>query len=142
MDLWVKSLHVISVIAWMAGLLYLPRLFIYHTEAQAGSVQSETFKVMERRLMKAIMTPSMIATWVFGIWIASLYSVWAEPWFWVKLACIIIMSGIHMSYAKDLKAFANDANAKSQRYFRIMNEVPAVLMVIAVIMVIVKPDLF
>jgi len=142
MDLWVKSLHVISVIAWMAGLLYLPRLFIYHTDAEAGSVQSETFKVMERRLMKAIMTPAMIATWAFGLWIATLYDVWAEPWFWIKLLCIIIMSGIHMSYAKDLKAFAGDANEKNQRYFRIMNEVPAVLMVIAVIMVIVKPDFF
>ncbi|MEO0546596.1 MAG: protoporphyrinogen oxidase HemJ [Pseudomonadota bacterium] len=142
MDLWVKSLHVISVIAWMAGLLYLPRLFIYHTDAEAGSVQSETFKVMERRLMKAIMTPAMIATWVFGLWIATLYEVWNEPWFWVKFICVIVMSGIHMSYAKDLKAFAIDGNSKSQKYFRIMNEVPAVLMVVAVIMVIVKPSFF
>lgn len=142
MDLWVKSLHVISIIAWMAGILYLPRLFIYHTEADVGSVQSETFKVMERRLMKAIMTPAMLASWIFGLWVAHLTYAWPEPWFWVKFTAVVIMSGIHMSYAKDLKAFANDANQKSQRYFRIMNEVPAVLMIIAVIMVIRKPEFF
>ena len=139
LDLWVKSAHVISVIAWMAALLYLPRLFIYHCEAEAGSEKSETFKVMERRLMKAIATPSMIATWIFGLWVASLYDVWANPWFIIKLISVIVITGIHMSYAKDLKAFAADANQKSQKYYRIINEVPAVLMVFIVIMAIVKP---
>ncbi|MEP1207096.1 MAG: protoporphyrinogen oxidase HemJ [Rhizobiaceae bacterium] len=139
MDLWVKALHVIAVISWMASLLYLPRLFVYHSAAETGSVQSETFKVMERRLLKAIATPSMIATWVFGIWIASLYDVWAEPWFWIKLACVVLMTGMHFHYAACARSFANDANEKGQKYYRIINEVPAVFMIVIVIMVIVKP---
>ncbi len=139
LDLWVKSLHVISVIAWMAALLYLPRLFIYHCGASAGSEQSETFKVMERRLLKAIGTPAMISTWIFGLWIASLHGVWSEPWFIIKLLCVLVITGIHMAYAKYVKAFAVDNNEKSQKFFRIINEVPAVLMVIIVIMVIVRP---
>lgn len=138
-DLWVKSLHVIAMIAWMAALLYLPRLFIYHCDAAIGSDQSETFKVMERRLLKAIATPSMIATWVFGLWIASLYSVWDQPWFWVKFACVIVITAMHMAYAKYTRLFAQDANEKSQKFYRIVNEVPAVLMIVIVIMVIVKP---
>ena len=139
MDLWVKSFHIISVIAWMAALLYLPRLFIYHCGVPAGSEQSDTFKVMERRLLRAIATPSMIGTWIFGLWIASLYDVWAESWFLVKFACILAMTGVQFSYVGDVKAFAKDKNQKSERYFRIMNEVPAVLMIIIVVMVVVKP---
>ena len=139
MDLWIKSFHVISVIAWMAALLYLPRLFVYHCDARSGSEQSETFKVMERRLLKAIATPSMLASWVFGIWVAILYDVWSEPWFWIKFVCVVIMTAMHFGFARDVKNFASDQNIRSQRYFRIVNEVPAVLMIIIVIMVITKP---
>lgn len=141
MDLWVKALHVISVIAWMAGTLYLPRLFVYHCSATLGSDLDETLKVMERRLMKAIMTPAMIATWVFGLWAAALYGVWGEFWFWIKMACVLAITAIHMACAGWLRAFAEGRNTKSQRFFRIVNEVPAVLMIIIVIMVIVKPFL-
>ena len=139
MDLWVKALHVIAVISWMAALLYLPRLFVYHVGAEVGSAQSETFKTMERRLLKAIATPSMIGTWIFGLWIASLYDTWAEPWFIIKFICVLVMTGMHFLYAKCAKSFANDSNQKSDKYYRIINEVPAVLMIVIVIMVIVKP---
>ena len=139
MDLWVKALHVIGVISWMAALLYLPRLFVYHAGAEVGSVQTETFKTMERRLLKAIATPSMIATWVFGLWIASLYDTWAEPWFVIKFICVLVMTGMHFLYAKCAKDFARDSNGNSDKYYRIINEVPAVLMIVIVIMVIVKP---
>lgn len=139
MDLWVKSAHILSVIAWMAALLYLPRLFVYHCDAEIGSVQSETFKIMERRLLKGIATPSMIGTWVFGIWIASLYDVWADPWFIIKILCVICITIIQMLYVGYVRNFADDANTKSQKYYRIINEVPAVLMVVIVIMVVVKP---
>ena len=139
LELWIKSHHIIAVIAWMAALLYLPRLFIYHCEAQTGSDKSETFKVMERRLIKAIGTPSMIATWIFGIWVASLYGYWGEPWLWVKLVCVLAMTVIHFRYAGDVKAFAQDRNARTQKHYRIMNEVPAVFMIVVVIMVVVKP---
>jgi putative membrane protein len=139
MDLWIKALHLIAVISWMASLLYLPRLFVYHASAETGSVQSETFKVMERRLLKAIATPSMIATWVFGVWIASLYDVWAEPWFLIKFICVAVMTVMHFVYAGCVKSFANDKNTKSDKYYRIINEVPAVLMIVIVVMVVVKP---
>lgn len=139
MILWVKAAHVISVIAWMAALLYLPRLFVYHCEAAVGSDMSEKLKIMERRLMKAIMTPAMIATWVFGLWAASMLNVWSDIWFITKFACVIVMTGMHMANAKWLRSFANDSNTNSQKYYRVMNEVPAVLMIVIVIMVIVKP---
>ena len=139
MDLWVKALHVISVISWMAALLYLPRLFVYHCDADVGSVQSETFKTMESRLLKAIGTPAMIATWIFGIWIAVLYDTWAEVWFLIKFALVIAMTVMHFVYAKHARLFAQDNNQKPARYFRIINEVPAVFMIIIVIMLIVKP---
>ena len=139
MDLWVKSAHLLSVIAWMAALLYLPRLFVYHCDAEIGSVQSETFKIMERRLLKGIATPSMIGTWVFGLWAATLYDVWADPWFIIKFFCVVFITIIQMMYVGYVKKFANDANTKSQKFYRIINEVPAVLMVVIVIMVVVKP---
>ncbi|NKB51582.1 MAG: protoporphyrinogen oxidase HemJ [Rhizobiaceae bacterium] len=139
MDLWVKAFHIIAVISWMASLLYLPRLFVYHCGAETGSVQSETFKVMERRLLKAIATPSMIATWIFGLWIASLYDVWADPWFMIKLVCVLLMTVMHFLYAKCARSFATDSNRKGEKYYRVINEVPAVLMIIIVIMVVVKP---
>ena len=139
MDLWVKSLHIISVISWMAAMLYLPRLMVYHCDAEQGSELSETLKVMERRLLKAIMTPAMIATWVFGIWLAFLYNVWAEPWFITKFFLVFVLTVIHFIAAGWVKKFASDSNQKSSKFFRVANEVPAVLMVLIVILVIVKP---
>lgn len=139
MDLWVKSLHIISVISWMAAMLYLPRLMVYHCDAEQGSELSETLKVMERRLLKAIMTPAMIATWVFGIWLAFLYNVWAEPWFITKFFLVFVLTVIHFIAAGWVKKFASDSNQKSSKFFRVANEVPAVLMVLIVILVVVKP---
>ena len=139
MDLWVKSLHIISVISWMAAMLYLPRLMVYHCDAEQGSELSETLKIMERRLLKAIMTPAMIATWVFGIWLAFLYDVWAEPWFVTKFFLVFVLTVIHFIAAGWVKKFASDSNQKSSKFFRVANEVPAVLMVLIVILVVVKP---
>ena len=137
--LWVKSLHVISVIAWMAALLYLPRLLVYHAESAVGSEKAETFKVMEHRLLRAIATPAMLATWVFGIWTAWLLGAWNEGWLWAKLACVVGLSAIHGFLARAVREFAADANRRPARFYRILNEVPAVLMVIIVVLVIVKP---
>jgi putative membrane protein len=136
---WIKALHVIAVISWMAGMLYLPRLFVYHCEAEIGSKQSETFKVMERRLLKAIINPAMIVTWLAG-----LYLVWAghwylSGWFHAKFLLVLIMSGIHGFFVRYVRAFATDKNTHSQRFYRIINEVPTVLMIAIVILVIVKP---
>lgn len=137
---WVKALHVISVIAWMAGMLYLPRLFVYHSVTEKGSAQSETFKIMERRLLKGIMNPAMIATWVFGLTMIHLGGVdWSSLWPWFKAAFVIGLSGVHGILAGHVKRFARDENVKPQKYFRIINEVPTVLMIGIVIMVIVKP---
>ncbi len=137
--LWFKSLHIISVIAWMAGLFYLPRLFVYHADTAAGSDQSETFKVMERRLLKAITTPAMISSWVFGLLAAWQIDAFADGWFHAKLLLVLIMSGYHGALVRCQKAFANDQNTKSARFFRIVNEVPTLLMVAIVILVIFKP---
>ena len=136
---WIKALHVIAVISWMAGMLYLPRLFVYHCEAEIGSKQSETFKVMERRLLKAIINPAMIVTWLAG-----LYLVWAghwylSGWFHVKLLLVLVMSAVHGFFARCRTAFAADRNPYSQKFYRIINEVPTVLMIGIVILVIVKP---
>ncbi|MBE7732631.1 protoporphyrinogen oxidase HemJ [Devosia faecipullorum] len=137
---WFKALHVISVIAWMAGLLYLPRLFVYHSVAEIGSVQSETFKVMERRLFRAITTPAMIATWLFGLAMVGHGIIdWSAIWPWVKAGLVLVLSGYHGLLARHLKAFASDRNDKSQKYFRLINEVPTLLMIVIVIMVIVRP---
>lgn len=137
--LWIKALHVIAVIAWMAALLYLPRLMVYHAMAEAGSAQSETFKVMERRLLKAIATPAMIVAWLAG-----LYLMWeggwlAAGWFHAKLALVIAMSAVHGFQARWVKDFARDANTRPARFYRIANEVPTVLMIGIVILVVVKP---
>jgi protoporphyrinogen IX oxidase len=135
----VKAFHVISVIAWMAGMLYLPRLFVYHCEAEVGSKQSETFKVMERKLLKAIINPAMILTWVLGLWLVW-YAGWHKAgWFQAKFVLVLILSGIHGMLTRYWRDFAHDRNTKSQRFFRIINEVPAILMVGIVILVIVKP---
>jgi protoporphyrinogen IX oxidase len=137
--LWLKSFHVIAVIAWMAAMLYLPRLFVYHCEAPAGSPQSETFKVMERRLLKAIMTPAMIATWVLGLWLAHQGGWFKAGWLHGKLALVITLSALHGMLARYVKDFAADRNRRPARFYRLINEVPALLMAGIVILVIVKP---
>jgi putative membrane protein len=136
---WLKAFHIIAVIAWMAGLLYLPRLFVYHCEADVGSMQSETFKVMERRLLKAIINPAMIATWVLGLWLAWSGGWFKAPWLHAKLLLVILLSGVHGMLSRYVKDFAADRRRKSQKFFRIINEVPTVLMILIVILVVVKP---
>jgi len=138
---WTKALHIISVIAWMAGLLYLPRLFVYHCEALPGSETSELFKIMEWRLYKYIMTPAMLATFGFGILLALTPGLvdWHAGWFYVKLVAVILMAGAHGAMSRWRKDFRADRNRRPQRFFRIANEVPTVLMLIAVIMVVVQP---
>lgn len=138
---WLRALHIIAVISWMAGMLYLPRLFVYHVDAKLGSDQSETFKVMERRLLKYIMSPAMGASWLLGL--AMLY---ANPgmmegagWMHAKLLFVVLMSGAHGVLSKHVRKFANDENEKSTKYFRILNEVPTVLMIGIVIFAVVQP---
>ena len=138
---WIKALHVIAIIAWMAGMFYLPRLYVYHVYAEPGSVQSETFKVMERRLLRAIINPAMIAAWVFGLMLVTTSGIvdWDAGWFYVKLVAVLAMSTLHGFYARWRKDFDQDRNQRSARFYRLANEVPTVLMVIIVILVIVKP---
>ncbi|MEJ1979180.1 MAG: protoporphyrinogen oxidase HemJ [Acetobacteraceae bacterium] len=139
--LYTKSFHVIAVIAWMAGLFYLPRLYIYHCEVPRGSDASERFKVMERRLLKQIMNPAMIATWTFGLLLVLTPGAvdWGAPWWHVKLACVVLMSGFHGAASKWRRQFLEDRNTKPQRFYRYANEVPTVLMIIIVIMAIAQP---
>jgi len=136
---WVKAGHVIAVISWMAGMLYLPRLFVYHAEAQKGSAQSETFKIMERRLLRAIINPAMIATWTFGAWLAWTGFHFNGGWLHAKISAVIGLSAVHGYFARAVRLFAEDRNERSARYWRIMNEVPTLLMIAIVILVIVKP---
>ena len=136
---WFKAFHVIAVIAWMAGLLYLPRLFVYHCLAAPGSDKSETFKVMERRLLRAIMNPAMIASWIFGLAAAQTGGLWGDGWLHVKLVFVLALTGIHMAMAKWRREFAADRNARPEKFYRIVNEVPTLLMIVIVILVIVKP---
>lgn len=137
---WLRALHIISIIAWMAGMLYLPRLFVYHADAEKGSEISEKFKIMEKRLLKIIMAPASVAAWVFGG-----LMIWANPammsdgWIHVKLLCVVLMTGLHHVFMKYVKIFAADNNTKSAKFYRIMNEVPTVLMIIIVIMAVVQP---
>jgi protoporphyrinogen IX oxidase len=137
--LWFKALHVIAVMSWMAGMLYLPRLFVYHCEAEPGSRQSETFKVMERRLLTAIINPAMVVTWVVGLWLAHDGGWLDSPWLHMKFALVIGLSGLHGLYVRCVHDFAADANRYSQKFYRIINEVPALLMIGIVVLVIVKP---
>jgi len=136
---WIKALHVIAVISWMAGMLYLPRLFVYHCDAEAGSKQSETFKVMERRLLKAIINPAMIVTWLAGLYLAWSGHWYTSGWFHAKLALVLVLSGVHGFFSRLVKDFAADRNTRDQKFFRIINEVPTILMIFIVILVIVKP---
>jgi putative membrane protein len=136
---WIKAAHVISAIAWMAGMLYLPRLFVYHCDAEPGSKQSETFKVMEWRLLKAIINPAMTAAWIFGLVLVWIGDWLTAPWMLTKFALVIAMSAIHGFLAGRVRDFAADRNTFSPRFYRVINEVPAVLMIGIVILVIVKP---
>lgn len=136
---WIEAFHVISVIAWMAGMLYLPRLFVYHCEAPAGSPQSEMLKVMERRLLRVIINPAMIATWTFGVTLALVTGAYADRWFQVKIVLVLAMSGLHGLFAATVKRFGRDANTRPQRFYRFINEVPMLLTIGIVILVVVKP---
>jgi protoporphyrinogen IX oxidase len=137
--LWLKALHVIAVVAWMASLLYLPRLMVYHCEAEPGSKQSETFKIMERRLLRFIANPAMIATWIFGVALMLEGEYYRAGWMQAKFVLVLALSALHGLNAKWTKDFAADRNRRPARFYRIMNEVPALLMVAIVILVIVKP---
>jgi putative membrane protein len=137
--LWVKAVHVIAVISWMAGLLYLPRLFVYHTTVKPRSEASETFKIMERRLIRAIMTPAMVVAWTLGLAMAVDGGLFSQGWFHVKLACVAAMTAAHFFLARCKDDFARDANARTQKFYRVINEVPTLLMIVIVIVVIVKP---
>jgi len=139
MYVWIKTLHVIAVIAWMAGMLYLPRLFVYHCEAAIGSQQSETFKLMERRLLKAIINPAMIMTWLPGLYLAWAGQWFSAPWLHAKLVLVLVLSGVHGFFSRCVKDFAADRNSRSQKFYRIINEVPTLLMIGIVILVVVKP---
>lgn len=136
---WIKALHVIAVIAWMAGMLYLPRLFVYHADAAPGSDKSETFKVMERRLLRAIINPAMIVTWAAGLWLAWYGFAFQAGWLHAKIVLVLILSGVHGYLSASVRKFAEDRNEKSSRHWRIVNEVPTLLMIAIVILVIVKP---
>jgi protoporphyrinogen IX oxidase len=140
--LWVKSLHIIAVISWMAGMLYLPRLYVYHCACKPGSEASEMLKVMERRLLRIIINPAMIATWCFGIWLVTIVG-WENlkhaGWFHFKLTLLVLMQICHACFARWRRAFAEDRNIHTAHFYRIMNEVPTVLMIVVVLLVIVKP---
>ncbi|MGH1378462.1 MAG: protoporphyrinogen oxidase HemJ [Alphaproteobacteria bacterium] len=138
---WIRAGHIIAMVSWMAGMLYLPRLFVYHVNAPKGSDMSETFKIMERRLLKIIINPAMILTWIFGC--IMLYVQWEYfktlPWMHAKLLFVVLMTGVHHVYIKYVKLFAADENTKSTKYFRILNEVPTVLMIFIVILAVAEP---
>ncbi len=138
--LWFKALHIIAVIAWMAGMLYLPRLFVYHVGAKKGSGLSETLKVMERRLLRFIMNPAMIITWVLGLLLLmSNTALMEQGWMHAKLTLVILMSVLHMVFSKWRKNFANDQNTRSAKFYKIWNEAPTVLMILIVIMAVAEP---
>lgn len=136
---WVKAAHVIAIISWMAGMLYLPRLFIYHCDAPKGSQQSETFKVMEQRLLHIIINPAMIFSWTLGLWLAWKAGFLMSGWFHAKLLLALLLSGVHGYFSASVRRFAEDRNEKTARHWRIVNEAPTVLMMGIVVLVIVKP---
>ena len=136
---WVKAFHIISVISWMAGLLYLPRLLIYHFDSEIGSVQSETFKIMELRLLRIIMLPAMIATWAFGLWLVYLTNAHMQGWFVCKFFLVILLSAFHGFQSRWVREFRDDNRLRSTRFYRIANEGPTLLMILIVILVVVKP---
>lgn len=136
---WLRVFHLIAVISWMAGLVYLPRLFVYHANAETGSDQSETFKLMERRLLKLIMTPAMIIAWIFGLALAFHINAFVEIWFILKFALVFAMSGFHGFLAKSVKLFEKDANEIAASKWRLYNEVPTILMILIIVFVVIKP---
>lgn len=136
---WLKAFHIIAVISWMAGMLYLPRLFVYHCETEVGTPEYNRFVVMERKLMRVIINPSMIAVWVLGILLAVTLDAWSQPWLHAKLTLVIVLSGMHGFFSACRRRFEQGKNTRSQRFYRIINEVPAVLMIAIVILVVVKP---
>ena len=135
----VKSIHIIAVISWMAGMLYLPRLCVYHAENEGNTALTDTFKVMERRLLRFIMTPAMIVSWIFGLALMISAAWFKAPWMHAKLLLVLVLSGVHGWLSVCVKRFASDQNRKSGRYFRFVNEIPTVLMIIIVVLVVVKP---
>lgn len=137
--LWVKALHIVSVIAWMAALLYLPRLMVYHAPARAGSELSETLKVMERRLLRFIATPAMLASWLFGLWLAWLADAWLEGWFLAKLALVLALTAYHGAATRWVRTFAEDRNLQAARFYRIANEIPTLILIAVVILAVVRP---
>ncbi|MDW6024486.1 protoporphyrinogen oxidase HemJ [Mesorhizobium sp. BAC0120] len=137
--LWIKAIHIIAVISWMAGMLYLPRLFVYHVDTEIGSKQSETFKVMEKRLLRAIINPAMLATWAAGLWLAWKGFGFSGGWLHAKIALVLVMSGVHGYLSAAVRKFAEDRNERPARHWRIVNEVPTLLMIAIVILVVVKP---
>ncbi len=139
MYLWIKALHIIAVISWMAALLYLPRLMVYHCSAAKGSIQSETFKIMERRLLKAIALPAMIVTWLAGLWLVYESGAWRSGWMHAKFALVILLSGTHGMMARWVREFAADANQRPDRFYRLANEIPTLLMIGIVVLAVVKP---
>ncbi|HPF47993.1 MAG: protoporphyrinogen oxidase HemJ [Alphaproteobacteria bacterium] len=137
---WLLAFHIISVISWMAGMFYLPRLFVYHTRLEVGSSASEMFKEMERKLMRIIINPAMSATWIFGLALSIGQDSWhAGGWFYIKFAAVVLMSGFHGYLSMWRKAFERDENIHSEKYFRMMNEVPTLLMIVIVFMVFIRP---
>jgi putative membrane protein len=136
---WILAFHIIFVITWMAGMLYLPRLFVYHTQTKPGSESSERFKVMERKLLRGIVNPSMVAVWVLGPLLAWLTGAYLDLWLQIKFALVIVLSGIHGFLVRCWRDFAEDRNTRSERFYRILNEIPAVLMIFIVILAVVKP---
>jgi protoporphyrinogen IX oxidase len=139
MYLWIKAFHIIAVIAWMAGMLYLPRLFVYHAAGKPGSEQWETFKIMERRLLKFIMTPAMIATWLLGIVLVLQGQFFAATWFHIKLVLVLIMTTTHGLFRHWVNEFDFDRNTRSQKFYRIVNEIPTAILIVIVILATVKP---
>lgn len=135
----ILSAHIVSVIAWMAAILYLPRLFVYHVDAPPGSQTSETFKIMERRLLKAIMTPAMLSSWFFGLWLAVSAGFFVMGWLHAKLALVLAMTAVHGFLARIVKDFAADRNTRSALFFRVLNEIPTLFMIAIVVLVVVKP---
>ena len=136
----IKALHILSVISWMVGLLYLPRIFVYHADSEIGTVRAETFKVMERRLLKVIMTPAMIASFILGTWMIALnHGLVFETWFQIKVVAVLAMAACHGKFSKMRRLLENDVQPLSSKTYRIWNEVPTVLMIIIVFMAVLKP---
>lgn len=139
MDLWIKAVHIIAVVVWMAGLFYLPRLFVYHAASKPGSEQSETFKVMERRLLRVIINPASIVVWITGPYLAWVWGMYLDGWLIAKFVLVVALTALHHALAIWRKHFAEDRNRHDQRFYRIVNEVPTLLLIGIVILVVVKP---